>query len=259
MIENATNLTNATNITNVTNVTDGFISAILHSQEFWIALIVGVILLVGGIMFEYIFVWRPQRLKRLFDDVIIKNNGNTCEYPPNPKWLKYSQARTHLKIHGAWRLWKNVEDTKKKYADCIEQLYTNIDSIFVDRYRKEDFDGSFLADGRKKSSMDYVISKNVSIYLVDKNREANAFLERRDGDGKHSLFYVGTPIVGTTSLSTRDRLEALIESMRNDAEVKVFFAKRDEIKEGMMNAEAAFKKKLAKIVLDINYRAGARA
>jgi hypothetical protein len=65
MIENVTNLTNTTN---VTSASDGFISTMLHSQDFWVALIVGVVLLGGTIMIR----WLLQKKQQAHDVELLK-------------------------------------------------------------------------------------------------------------------------------------------------------------------------------------------
>ena len=249
---------NATNQTSAAIASDGFIDIMLHSQEFWIALIVAIISLGGIIMYMWLSVWKPRKLKSLkevFNDVEIINDEDRCKYPQKPRFLNYPQARRYLKIHRAWRLWGKIEVTKKEYEVCIKKLYKKLASVFVDRCKNEGLNFRFLADGRGKSSIDYVISKNVPLYLDDKNKGVNPLLETRDGDGKYCILYSGR-IANTASESKRNRIKALIESMENDVEVKKLFEKREIARWIATKAEGAFNKKLAKLVKNVNYKVG---
>ena len=253
---------NTTNITNVTSASDGFISHImLHSQDFWIPLIVGVILLWGSIMFELYFVWGPQRLKRLFDDVKIKNNGNTCEYPQNPSWLKYSQARTHLKIHGAWRLWENVVSTKKHYEEVLTKVRMEL-RIIVDRdvWGKVSFDiEPYSGDPNAPSNWywrEILDNEHKNYNLI------NAIINKSP-PCEHGAYLLNSAHTGsiakTDTKEKREELKGLINAVMKAEETKKLVDEVKEAKDAIGEAESPFKKKLAKIVLDIDYKAGARA
>jgi hypothetical protein len=237
---------------------DGFIGAMLYSREFWIALSTACFVLVGTAMYEWFSVWRPRKLlnlKEVFNDVKILNDRDICEYPQNPHFVHYPQARRYLKIHMAWRLWKKIEKTKKDNEKCVKKLYKNLSSVFVERCKNERLGVMFLTDGRGQSSIDYVVSKNVPLYLDEKNNGANASLELREGNGKYCILYLGR-IANTTSKNKRNKIIALIESMENDAEIKKLFGERESVRRIAREAEGAFNKKLAKLVKNVKYRVG---
>jgi hypothetical protein len=252
---------NITNITNVTSASNGFIQSMLHSQEFWIALIVGVALLVGGIMIKWFFVWRPQRLKKLFDDVKITNNGDTCQYPQNPSWLKYSQARTHLKIHGAWRLWKKIESAKGYYEEVKKEVKRELaEIVYRDVWSKVGFD---IEPWNGKGDIplrcywcDFWDGEYRNYNLVDAIINKSP-LEEVEEDIR--LYGINTGYIAkTATISEREELKRLILAVMTVDETKKLVKKVNDAKDAVEKAEKVFKKKLAKIVLNLNYMAAAR-
>ena len=259
---------NITNVTSPSNASDGLVSTIIYSQEFWIALIVGVVLLVGGIMIKWFFVWRPRRLKKLFDDVKITNNGDTCRYPQNPSWLKYSQARTYLKIHGAWRLWKKIESAKGYYEEVKKEVKRELAEIVSrDVWSKVGFDIEPW-NGKGNSPLrcywcDFWDGEYRNYNLVDaiiNNSRLEDIIEQNGAILWILLYGTNTGYIAKTATrSEREELKRLILAVMTADETIKLVKKVNDAKDAEENVEKAFKKKLAKIVLDLNYMAAAGA
>jgi hypothetical protein len=261
MIENATNLTNTTSLT---SASDGFIGAMLHSREFWIALTVACFVLVVTAMYEWLFAWRPRNyksLERLFDDVEITNDEDMCKYPQNPRFLNYHQAIKHLKIHRAWKLWEKIGTTKRDYDEVMKQVPDALAKIIADGvWNNVDFDIKRWKGKGEKPSNWYLDtsddSGNGCYNLVDAIINESPLQPNNRSDGRFIIDCATEGIgyiAGADSESRRDELMEQIQRVIDNDETRELVGQLRDVENNLDNAKKAFNKKFAKIIKDIQY------
>lgn len=255
------------NITNLTSTSVGFISNILHSQEFWIALIVSVVLLVVGTMSGTISKWFDRRLKRLkeaFSDVELIDDENTCRYLENPSWLRIPAARRYLWAHRALGLWKKAEKANN-YEELVKSVNTNVASIARQRI-KANFGDYFKSWDSGEMPRSFYIPKNILIVILDNmknnvldrlhSRKLTSSLRILKENDKYML-YGHTPLLaGDPSESKINSFKDLIQSIIYDEEIIQQVTEMEKALIKVVEAKRAFNKKLAVIIRDLRFRAG---
>lgn len=207
---------------------------------------------------------QSKRLKEAFRDVKLSEIDDTCEYSQNPTWLKIPEVRKYLENHEAWELWEKIEPAEKYYKE-VEKVVRRELAQIVDRdvWDKVSFDiGPWSVNKGDIPSKYYWCEFSDGEYTNYTLMDAiiNKFrLYDTDQDGVIMLYGRTGCIAKTATKSESEELKRLIIAMMTADETKKLVKKVNDAKDAAESAEKAFKKKLARIVLDLNYRAGGRA
>ena len=209
---------------------------------------------------------QTMRLKEAFRDVkLIESEGDdTCEYPQNPTWLKIPEVRRYLLIHGAWELWEKISPAKEHYEEVDKEVRKKLSQItkhhietklgfFVGWNCKGDMPSNFYyydhwgGEDRNFWLIDAIIS-NCTFRVIP--QETGMFLLQANSSKYSGL------IAGSDTKGNIERLEEEIRMVMKYDEVVKLVKKVNDAKEAWEKADKKFKKKLAKIVRNLNFNAG---
>jgi hypothetical protein len=213
------------------------------------------------------FFGRPQSykgLERIFADVKIIDDTDMCDYPQNPCWLKYPQARRHLKIYGAWRLWKEIEHAKINYDKVIKQVPNALAKTVADGVWSVVGFGFERWNGIGEMPSNWYLDTsdddgNGRYNLVDAIINEFPLYPNNRSDGRFIIDCATENIgyiAGADSESRRDGLMERIQRVIDNDDTKELVGQVRDAENNLDNAKKAFNKKLAKIIRDILYIAG---
>ena len=268
MIENETNLTNTMGLVEVFGTIYNF--SLTHWEGLSTLLIA---LILGGRGIVWLIIdWRVRKTKNLnhvfhkFKTIQTSDGKDTCKYSQQDldECLKIRAVKIFLWNHGALRHYKRTKRAKKRYEEVDKEIRKKLFPItkhhietrlgfFVGWNCKGDMPPNFYyydhwgGEDRNFWLIDAIIS-NCTFRVIP--QETSMFLLQAI-----SSKYSG-PIAGSSDKGNIERLREEIEMLMRHDEVVKLVKKVNDAKEAWDKADKKFKKKFAKVVNNLRYKAG---